>query len=97
MTVERKIFQGIWKPYTMYVRSTHHKFSSLFIETIFLYVVFKSESRLWQEKNRLGEEQQLFIQQKENFERERHKFMEAVCQLDREVCSYVNICGKLLS
>lgn len=48
--------------------------------------VFQSETRLWHEKNRLGEEQQLFMQQKENFERERLKFMEAVRQLDREVC-----------
>lgn len=48
-------------------------------------MTLQSDSHLWHKTNKLEEERRLFFQQKENFESERQKFMEAVHELDREV------------
>ena len=45
----------------------------------------QSESCLWLDRNRLEEERKLFVEEKENFETDRCKYMEAVQKLDREV------------
>lgn len=40
---------------------------------------------MWREQSKLETERQVFLEQKRIFEKEKQKYMEAVCKLDREV------------
>ena len=40
---------------------------------------------MWKEQTKLQTERELFLEQNMDFEKEKQKFMEAVCRLDREV------------